>query len=55
MHERRRALAPIPLTDMPLTDMPLTDLPLTDLPQTEQDHFLYPEQGNLVIYYPVSQ
>ena len=50
MHERRRALAPIPLTDMRPTDMPLTDLP-----KTEQDHFLYPEQGNLVIYYPVSQ
>ena len=50
MHERRRALAPIPLTDMPLTDMRQTDLP-----QTVQDHFLYPEQANLVIYYPVSQ
>ena len=40
MHEHRRALASIPQTDMP---------------QTEQDHFLYPEQGNLFIYYPVSQ
>ena len=50
MQEHRRALAPFPLTDMPLTG-----LPLTDLPQTEQDHFPYPEQANLVIYYPVSQ
>jgi hypothetical protein len=29
--------------------------PLTDMQLTEQDHFLHPKQGSLVIYYPVSQ